>query len=461
MKRASARALSWTVLLVVGCVLAGVGVFLGTHIDSAIEAATQIARPHEVQTQLEHVKATIDALQDSVQDYLIDGADGMRFQYEDAVRALGAETSELSATREKGLSASQLSEVDEAISKVLATTRTVIDARRNAGEEAARRVMDPGLAAIRAAQRNLDALVASQQEMLKTRERTLRWDVTQMFGGLVATITISLGVLIGAILLVEFDRRRTAAMEHELRLEKDRLQGEVQQQAAALTQAGRELTWFSRRALQIQEQERRSVALELHDQIGQELATLVHTLNRCERELPPDGSQELKTAVQDSVEVARAVYGDVHNLALDLRPAMLDRFGLIPTLQWFARQQAKHSGCEITVEADAFPSQLPSDVLISAFRIVQEAVVNAIRHAKPRRIEITAAYRPGRIELTIRDDGTGFDPQAVSAENEPRVGLGIIGMRQRALDAGGQVTIQSTPGSGTLVTALLTIAEPA
>jgi len=132
---------------------------------------------------------------------------------------------------------------------------------------------------------------------------------------------------------------------------------------------------------------------------------------------------------------------------------------LIPTLQWFARQQAKHSGCEILVEADAFPVLLPSDIPIAAFRIVQEAVSNAVRHADPHRVEIQARYRPGQIELQIRDDGVGFDPSADITQQEPRGGLGLIGIRQRAADVGGHISIRSKPGSGTQVIALLPLPE--
>ena len=203
------------------------------------------------------------------------------------------------------------------------------------------------------------------------------------------------------------------------------------------------------------------MALELHDQIGQELAALVVSLTRFERELPSELQSPLKDNVQESIEIARAAYGDVHNLALDLRPTMLDRLGLIPTLQWFARRQARHAGCEITVEADAFPVVLPSDILIAAFRIVQEAVSNAVRHANARRIQIQARYRPGQIEVQIIDDGVGFDPEAAAAQQEPRFGLGLIGMRQRAHDVGGHLSIQSRLGSGTTVVAILSIPEAA
>ena len=111
----------------------------------------------------------------------------------------------------------------------------------------------------------------------------------------------------------------------------------------------------------------------------------------------------------------------------------------------------------VTVEADAFPVDLPSDLLIAAFRIVQEAVSNAVRHAKAHRIEIRARYLSDQIELQVSDDGEGFDPDGDSTQQEPRFGLGLVGMRQRAQDAGGSLTIASKPGAGTTVSAVLSI----
>jgi signal transduction histidine kinase len=464
MKTPAARTIIWSVVLVAALLLAGIGAFFGLHFESAIDTATRIAQPHEVQTQLEHTKATLDALQDSVQDFIIDGADGMRYQYEDAVHALGSETAELLALTDRDVGAADLADIDQHIASVLATSRAVIDARRSGGADAARQVLGASLAALNGAQRKLDAVIGAQQQLLQQREQTLRWDVAQMFGGLVAMGTIVLCGLVGAVMLAEYDRRRHDATQKELRTENERLESAVHERSATLAQANRELSWFSKRALQIQEQERRNLALELHDQIGQELAALVHSLTRAERELPDAAQSVLKSTVLESIEIARSAYGDVHNLALDLRPTMLDRLGLIPTLQWFARQQARYSGCEVTVEADAFPVDLPSDLLIAAFRIVQEAVSNAVRHAKAHRIEIRARYRPDQIELQVNDDGEGFDPDGAATRQEPRFGLGLVGMRQRAQDAGGSVSIQSKPGAGTTVTAVLSVprvSEPA
>jgi signal transduction histidine kinase len=363
----------------------------------------------------------------------------------------------LSTLTSKEVAPSDLADIEERIGKVLTTSRAVIDARSAGGADAARKLLGASLEALTGAQRKVDTVIASQQQLLQMREQTLRWDVAQMFGGLVAMGAIVLCGLAGAVFLAEYDRRRHDATQKELQTENERLESAVAERSATLAQANRELTWFSKRALQIQEQERRNLALELHDQIGQELAALVHSLSRAERELPEGAQPTLKNTVQESIEIARSAYGDVHNLALDLRPTMLDRLGLVPTLQWFARQQARYSGCEVTVEADAFPVDLPSDLLIAAFRIVQEAVSNAVRHAKAHRIEIRARYRPDQIEVQVNDDGAGFDPDHAVVEQEPRFGLGLIGMRQRAQDAGGQLSIESKPGTGTTVTAVLSL----
>ena len=458
MNISSTRIASWSVVAVVTLLLAGIGVIVGRHIDSAVENATRLARPHEVQTTLQYIGAAIDALDDSVQDYIIESTEGIRirFQYEDAARALRARTAELGALGNPAISGGDLAEIDHRVGEVLNASRAVIDATNRV--ETLRRLAEEGRAT-NAANRKVDALIADQQQLLRTSEWSLRRDVSEISGGLIATAAIVLCVLAGTIVLVEYDQRRQAAVRDHLRSENERLENAVRERSETLAQANRELTWFSKRALQIQERERRNLALELHDQIGQELASLVLSLTRCDREMADTGQSGIRNIVLQSIEIARAAYGDVHNLALDLRPAMLDRLGLIPTLQWFARQQAKYSACEILVEADTFPVVLPSDLLIAAFRIVQEAVSNAVRHASPHRIQIEARYRPGRIELQIRDDGVGFDPSAATVQDESRGGLGLIGIRQRAADMGGHVSIRSQKGSGTEVVAFLSVPE--
>jgi signal transduction histidine kinase len=460
MKAVAARFAPWSIVAVVTLLFAGVGVFVGQRIRSATADATMLAYPHEVQTALEHIGAAIDVVDDAVQDYIIEGAEGRRllFQYEDGARSLQARTAELVSLGSPAISASDLAEVNRRVAEVLVATRAVIDASNANRAEALRRLAEEGRATNNA-NRKLETLIAGQQQQLRAREWSLQRNVGEISWGLAATAAMVIFALAAAIVLIQYDRRRQADTRERLTSENARLEIAVREGSDTLAQTKHELTWFSRRALQIQEHERRNLALELHDQIGQELAALVFALTRCDQELAPFAPPEKRAALQAGIEIARAAYGDVHNLALELRPAMLDRLGLLPTLQWYARQQAKFAHCEIAVEAETFPAGVPSDILTAAYRIVQEAVSNAVRHANPRRIEIQALSRPGQIEVRIRDDGVGFDVAAVATQHEPRIGLGLVGIRQRAHDAGGEVSIVSIPGSGTEIIASLSLRD--
>jgi signal transduction histidine kinase len=456
------RIASWSAIAFVTLLLASVGIYVASHADSAIDNATLLSGPHEMQTALEHIGATLNSLDDSMQTHIIEGTDvtRIRFQYEEEARSLRAQAAELWALSSTGISGHDLGEVDHAVADALTAIVAVIDTGGAERPDTVRRLAAEGRA-VNAASRKLDALIDDQQELIRQRERALRSDVGQMYGGLIGTALIVLCVLVGGVFMVENDRRRGIAVQDFLRSENERLEEAVRERSATLAQANQELIQFAKRAIQIQERERRSLALELHDQIGQELASLVLSLTRYEREIGTARQAEARTMVQESIEIARTAYGEVHNLALDLRPAMLDRFGLIPTLQWYARQQAKHSGCQVTLEADAFPEVLPSDLSTAAFRIVQEAVSNAVRHARPTRIQIQARYRRDCIELHISDDGSGFDLAAANQGQESRIGLGLIGMRQRAQDVGGNVSIRSEVAAGTQIVALLPLPEAA
>jgi len=169
-------------------------------------------------------------------------------------------------------------------------------------------------------------------------------------------------VLAGTIVLVELDQRRSGA-SGRLRSENETpWKMPCWERSATLADANRELTWFSKRSCRSRNRSARSLALELHDQIGQELASLVLSLSRCEREMAGARQQEARSAVQDSIEIARAAYWRRPQHGADLRPAMLDRPGLIPTLQVVCAPAGEAFGLRDRGGADAFPVDLPSDV---------------------------------------------------------------------------------------------------
>jgi signal transduction histidine kinase len=454
----SSAILPWPLLAAAGLVVAAVGVFLGLQIESALNTTTDITRPHDVQTRLQKARATVEALQDAVQDYLIDGAAGMRIQYEESAKLLAADLDELGTSDPRDLTAVEVADLKACTARAIATSRAVVEARPR-GLDAALSLFEANLTALDGAKRELDLLIARQKDKLRASAHSLRWTVSVV--GSIALTGLVLTALWLAAVMNENQRRQQQAAQAQLRAEKERLERAVNQRSEDLASAHRELAWFSRQALQTQERERQALALELHDQIGQELAALMISLKRLKDELQAAADPELMHRVDDSIEIAQGTYGSVHHLALELRPAMLDRLGLIPTLQWFARQQSRISGSAVSVGAGTAAVELAPDLLIAAFRIVQEAVNNAVRHARARKIEIIVRAAPGRLELEVRDDGEGFDPQAAEQRREADASLGLVGMRQRARDAGGELTIRSAPGQGTTVRAVLMVGPSA
>ncbi|OQY68019.1 MAG: hypothetical protein B6D46_04915 [Polyangiaceae bacterium UTPRO1] len=207
---------------------------------------------------------------------------------------------------------------------------------------------------------------------------------------------------------------------------------------------------LSRRLLSVQEDERRALARELHDEIGQQLAALKLNLEALRRRYSALAGEPRLT---DALGILDQTMGRIGNAALDLRPSMLDDLGLAAALRSYARRQEARAGCVIAV-VGTVRGRLPEQVETAAFRIAQEAVRNAIVHAAPTRIEVRLALEIGSLVVTVRDDGRGFDADKEAAT--PRAtGVGMLGMRERAELIGGTLEITSALGKGTIVSARL------
>jgi PAS domain S-box-containing protein len=213
------------------------------------------------------------------------------------------------------------------------------------------------------------------------------------------------------------------------------------------------LKFLSRRLMEVQEAERRKIALELHDEIGQVLTGLKLSLEI--------GSRLPAHEVGASLDQARALVNDlmarVRKLSLDLRPAMLDDLGLLPTLLWHiehytaqtqVRVNFKHSGLE--------KRRFAPEVETAAYRLVQEALTNVARHAHTTEATVRLSTHRQTLLIEVEDHGAGFDVEAVIATSETS---GLAGMRERVVLLDGQLTIESQPGGGTHLTAELRIVD--
>ena len=203
------------------------------------------------------------------------------------------------------------------------------------------------------------------------------------------------------------------------------------------------LAALSRRLLEVQETERRNLARELHDEIGQLLTGLTLILERSKR-LPHDAAL---ACVNEAQALAAELVSRIRNLSLDLRPAMLDDLGLLPALLWHLERYTASTGVQVVFSQRGLEGQrFAVDVETAAYRIVQEALTNVARHSGAFEASVTIAAADGVLKLEIRDQGTGFDPDSVLRDERTS---GLIGLRERARLSNGRLTLTSVRGSGT------------
>lgn len=194
-----------------------------------------------------------------------------------------------------------------------------------------------------------------------------------------------------------------------------------------------------------QEEERKRVARELHDETGQALTALLMSLERVEAQLP-EASDSLRGSLHRSIMLTQNALRELRGIIVDLRPAVLDDLGLIPAIRRFAEEHLEPLGIEVTIDTRAWPRvRLSPSVETVFFRTLQEAINNIAHHAQARHVRLTLEATPENLIARVEDDGQGFDPQ------EPRAGWGLLGMSERVNLVGGRVDVQSTPGRGTRI----------
>ena len=222
---------------------------------------------------------------------------------------------------------------------------------------------------------------------------------------------------------------------------------EHKQAEATRKESSRKLQVLSRRLVEAQETERRHLARELHDELGQTLTVAQLNLQAL---LPSTGPGELPR-LKESLQAVERVLEQVHDLALNLRPSMLDDLGLEPALVWLTRRQAELAGLKGEVQTDALEQRLDTVIETECFRIAQEALTNVARHARAKTVTVELRQEEGQLHLRVRDDGIGFNVAAIREKAVRGASLGLLSMEERAALAGGQLELKSLPGRGSEV----------
>jgi signal transduction histidine kinase len=218
-----------------------------------------------------------------------------------------------------------------------------------------------------------------------------------------------------------------------------------------LRESENRLHHLSSQLLVAQENERRRIARELHDSIGQSLAAtkfiLEKKLSQLSKGSPPPGVtlEDVIPMIQNAIEESRRI-------SMDLWPSVLDDLGILSAISWFCRQfEIVYSSISIEKQLDMQEDEVPVPLKVVIYRVLQETLNNIAKHSQADRVYISLWKQDGQIELTIEDNGIGFDPET------SRKGLGLVSMKERVEFSGGMLAIESDLGSGTTIRATWTI----
>jgi signal transduction histidine kinase len=207
---------------------------------------------------------------------------------------------------------------------------------------------------------------------------------------------------------------------------------------------------MSRRLVDIQETERRQFSRELHDRVGQNLTALSISMDILKTQLGNNGNAAVRSRLDDAGALLESTAESIENVMSEMRPPMLDDYGLLPAVQWYASEFSRRTGIEVAVEGDDQAGRLPQASEIALFRIVQEALNNVAKHAHAGRARIALERNGSRFTMSVSDDGVGLGSTALSVARH-RHGLGMVTMRERTQAVGGEFEIGAAPGRGTRV----------
>jgi signal transduction histidine kinase len=268
-------------------------------------------------------------------------------------------------------------------------------------------------------------------------DEILSWAV--LAGGLLSTM-----LFFGRVYSLASSRSRAVELA-------DEITKNLRESEAGLKASAEQLQALSRRLVDIQELERRRFSRELHDLVGQNLTALSINLDILRTQLGSAASDALRLRLGDSEALLESTTGAIENVMSELRPPMLDDYGLLPALQWYGNDFTRRTGIEVKIEGEERMARLVSEREIALFRIAQEALNNVAKHARARCIDIKLENQNSHCILSVSDDGVGFDG-GTGSKSRRRPGLGMVTMRERTQAIGGTFEVETTPGHGTRIT---------
>ncbi len=251
--------------------------------------------------------------------------------------------------------------------------------------------------------------------------------------------------------------RRVEERTAELARTNEDLQLEIRERERAekeLRDSEKELRLLSAQLLTAQEDERKRISREMHDSVGQSLSAVKFTVENALQEIGEGGAGNAVPSLQSTIRMVQEAVEEVRRIQRNLRPPTLDDLGLLATISWFCREfEGVYSDIRIERSIDLEEMDVPDPLKIVIYRVMQEALNNAAKHSRTEAVRLSLCKTDGRIEMEIRDQGAGFDPEEVLSRKESERGLGLFSMKERTELSSGRFSIRASKGKGTRILA--------
>jgi signal transduction histidine kinase len=227
----------------------------------------------------------------------------------------------------------------------------------------------------------------------------------------------------------------------------------VNQRALSITTG--QLRFLSNQLLMVEEKERKRIAQELHDEIGQSLTGIKFAVDNATNLIAGGKTAECVQALERVVTLIRNAIEEARRISVSLRPAIIDQLGIIATISWYCREYRKiYTGIRLEQRITAKEAEIPEHLKIIIYRILQETLTNVAKHSNAEQVHVILTCRDGKLILVVQDNGPGFTPGAAQPSTGENLGFGLLSLRERVEVSGGQFRLQAAKGRGTKITAI-------
>ena len=443
----------------VGAILLLLGLASYQSIREFEETVDWVSHSQDVLGRLQTVLSDVQDIEIGLRGYVITGKEHFLDPYKNGLNVLSRDRADLSAIvqmspHDRPEQPRDLETLNGLIDKKLALLKTMLALRTSATYQSARMEshMTDSKELMDAIRTVIGNMQAQEKARLTVRDRLADEKGARAIRYFIVGLIMEIVILLWIAWQIRQEISQRQQAQETLSRAHDELELRIQERTTALLDSNERLRELSHRLMNVQETERRQIAHDLHDEIGQSLTAMKLGLREANTALASGPTASL---LADSLTILDQVIQQVRNLALDLRPSLLDELGLVPALKWYIKRQGERAGWETEYTAQLGENHLPPEVEIACFRIVQEALTNVARHAEATHVQVAVTKQGDQLLLVIEDNGQGFNVQRAKTRARTGVSIGLLGMEERARLVGGELTITSSPKTGTKLTASL------